>query len=413
MPDLFRFANHLLPVQTDNQFGKESSDTFRITSTFTMPANVKAISMVGGVVLLQQQTDPTKVNLILNPTTLSGLKLPVKYIIYRGLSTDSFLIGNNLSLPTTKVRSSGSELLDSMKSIQDTRSQGIEIPLEALFGYTLNPANPDSFRIDKFFFSTAVPASQLFPVAGGVELGKFATGDAGIEIFLDNPDLFLTVDIAKKSGFDISLASVTADKHKSEREKIRHFVDPAAFYGLHHDIPGGIEYRDGSSAKQKADTPALVLTHIIDKFKTKNTVYLDIRNENDYSLNYYDNYTGTGSNTIDNEKEIKIGPAAATVALTEYYTTNKWPIHIVGGIVPGTGTQNTFYLSLRISDNHRPLLAGWNAVLEPNTVVDPPLTSSVLRKVYYVDESLLLPVPIPNVLPEFTRAYLKSSFLTK
>jgi pyrrolidone-carboxylate peptidase len=405
MPDLFRFADQSLPDQPNNKsFGVESITSFRITSVFTMPANVKAFSMTEGIVLLQQQTGaPDKVNLILKPSALNSLKLRVKYIIYRGLRTDSFLTANDLSLPTTKVLTQGSELLVAMKNIQDTRSPGDDIPLQALFGYELNPANPADFRIDKFFFSTSASASQLFPVKGGIELGKFATGEAGIEIVLDNPEFFPTVEMAKKPVFNIDISSLTPAQKKSEREKIRHFIDPAAFFGLHYDIPGGIEYRDTSNVKQKADTPSLILTKIIDKFKTKNTLYLDIRNENDYSLNYYDNYLGTGAVAADNLKEIKTGPITTSLTLKEYYT-DEWPIHIVSGIVPGTGAQNTFYLSLRINDNKRPLLAGWNSILEPNTVIDPPLTSDVIRKIYYADELLLLPVPIPAVLPEFTNA---------
>ena len=121
-------------------------------------------------------------------------------------------------------------------------------------------------------------------------------------------------------------------------------IDPAAFYGMHHDINGGIEYRNNSGNKQKADTKALIYEHILNPYLTKNTIYLDIRNENGYSYNYYDNYVGAIASP-DKDKELQIGETNLVLNTKKYYTDN-WPIHIVEGLYHHAITFSKINLSL-------------------------------------------------------------------
>ncbi len=408
MNNLFHFADFSLPTQTnaDIPFGPNPnnlSNKFRITSTFTITSIVKAFSVFEGTVLLQQQTgNPALVNLILKPTDLKLIKLPVKYVIYRGLDILSFLTATDLTLATTKVKTSGTELLVAMQLIQADRNVGIipvpDIPINALFGHNLTPPSADS--IDTFFNKNdLLSTSQLFPVAGGVELGMFAIGEVGIEIVLENTDSKITFDIAKRPLYEIDTTLITGPiEIKKEREKVRNFIDPAAFYGLHSDML--IEYRDASNAKIIADNPRKVFNTIVKKYLTKNKVYLDIRSEYGYSYNYYGNYIGTG---VDADKELMIGQTASTLVLKKYYSS-EWPVHIVDGIVPSSNAVNLFFIELRVTDNQRPLIAGWNSILSPNTIVDKPLDKESVNRIYYVDEKILLPIPIPSILPEFTNA---------
>src|SRR5699024_3918394 len=290
MAALAFFTETSISAQAANQaYGVESADKFRVSSMFTISTATKAYAMMKGTILLQQQaSDANKVNLILRPHDQKELKLPVKYIIYRGLQINDFITNNDLSDPANKVKTSGSELLDAIKIIQQNRAPNENIPLEALFGNELMPSNDKN--IDDFFFKNLAPSSQLFMIDCGIELGKFAVGNIGIEIILENPEFYVDVELAKEPEHEreVNGISDTAEK-KWEKDLVRHFVDPAAFYGLHHNIEGGIEYRT-TSGKQSADTPGLVYSQIVDKIKTKNKVYLDVRNENGYSYNYYDNY---------------------------------------------------------------------------------------------------------------------------
>lgn len=385
--------------QTAGQaFGIDTDiNLFRVNSVFTVTGTVKAYAMVQGTILLQQQTGvPDKVNLILRPHDQSNFKLPIKYIVYRGLETISFIDNNDLSDTNNKVKTSGSELLVKMQTIQQGRAPGEVIPVQALFGNELAPAG--SKNIDEFFFKNLAPASQLFTIDCGMELGNFLAGEIAIEIILENPEYYLTVIDAKEPLHEISISGISnAPEKKWKQDLVRHFVDPAAYYGLHHDIAGGIEYRT-SSGKQEAKTPAVVFEQIVDKFLTKSKVYLDVRNENGYSYNYYGNYVGTGA---DANKNIKVGQttAPATFVPQEYYT-NGWAIHAID-ITSGSGSENEIFVSLRVNDNEKPLLAGWNYPLSTSSTTGSIVTDG---NVSFADEKVLLGNPIPPALPDFGNA---------
>lgn len=389
MPLLASFSRTDLPLQTGAlAYGVKSSDLFRVTSSFNVTSETPAYAMIKGTVLLQQQaSDANKVNLILRPHDQKEFKLPIKYIIYRGLQITDFIINNNLSDPSNKVKTSGSELLVAMQLIQQGRAPGDDIPLEALFGNELSPANTKN--IDEFFFKNVAPSSQLFTVECGVELGKFITGEIGIEIILENPELTVNVELAKREKYEINVSGITdVSQKKWQKDSIRHFADPAAYFGLHFDIKEGIEYRNSGGNKLTANTSTLIYNNVLAPYAntTRNTVYLDIRNENGYSYNYYNNYVGTGT---DAEKELKIGQTSVTASPKEYYKDG-WAIHIVEDITAGTTAENEFFIALRIGDNPRPLLASWN--IEPSTykIADPLITNPSNSRVFFTDETTLL-----------------------
>jgi hypothetical protein len=357
MPNLFHFAKGL-PVQLAGiAYGANTTNKFRVTSSFQMAGTETAYAMLSGTILLQQQqADASKVNLILKPNNLSAIKMPVKYIIYRGLKTASFLTGTDLSNTDTKVCTEGSELISKMWAIQQGRDSNAGIPLQALFGYTLNPGN--DIDIDDFFHhSDNNTSSQLFSVPGGIELGTFKQCEIneinGIEIMLENPDLKFTVAIAKKSINEIDVTAISNEVEKKwKREQIRHFVDPAAFYGLHSDIKGGIEYRvDNKPAEgwPRASSVKDVYEQIIDKFDTKNNIYLDIRNENGYSYDYYS----------PNNKNIYININGSTYITVAYCAWNEWPIFRVNSLVSNLKLSTSpFYLELENYVGLSPVIIG-------------------------------------------------------
>jgi hypothetical protein len=396
MPQLFKFIPDIPTQSSLKAFGKKSVDQFRLTSSFDITAKLPAYAMMSGTILLQQQLPPNdnKVNLFIKPANLTDFKIPVKYIIYRGLDILDFLSSSNITDSATIVKTSGSELLDKMQLIQQSRAPGISIPVEALFGNELSPV--DTKNIDEFFFKNLASTSQLFTIEGGIKLGEFAVGEIGIEILLENSEYFLTVEMGKKTYNEQLI--IPADNSnpklvKWKKDLIRHFVDPAAFYGIHHSISGGIGYRHGSTFTEAiATTKADVVTKVLDPFHTKNTVYLDVRNENGYSYNYYGNYDGTGT---DATKEIKIGPTVGSLVQMEYYNDG-WGIHSVSSVSLSNSLQeNTIYLRLRIKDNERPLIAGNGHFLPQATG---PNADQALK---FIDESVLLPSPL-GTLPEFT-----------
>lgn len=395
MIKLFYFSPSSIAPQSNEtkSFGVKSASKFRLTSSFDLSTDIDTYSVVPGTILLQQQdADIDKVNLILKPLESQEIKFPIKYIIYRGLKISDFLTSNNVTDVNTNVKTTDTELLDAMQVIQQQRASGDNIPVEALFGNDLSPSNTKN--IDEFFFQNSAPSSQLFTVEGGVQLGHFGVGEAGIEVILHNPELSQTVEMAKKDFYEIDVSGITDELEKKwTREQIRHFVDISAFYGAHHDIQEGIEYRDSNGVKQIADTSNLVYENLLAPFATKNKVYLDIRNENGYSYNYYGNYVGTGN---DADREIQTGSNATGLNPKEYYTEG-WPIHIVDTITPSTSEiENTFYLSLRINDNEKPLLVGRSENMVQGIGPDENQT------IKFLDESHLILITSP--LPEYTES---------
>ena len=174
---LFFHQSSGITQSTNKSYGVDTSNAnkFRVSSIFNVTGSVQAYAMVSGTILLQQQTGvPAKVNLILKPHNQDNLKIPVKYIVYRGLQTSDFVDNNNLTDPNNKVKTSGLELLDAMQAIQQQRAPADDIPIEVLFGNDLAPLSTKS--IDEFFFKNWVTTSQLFTIDCGIKLGNFATG---------------------------------------------------------------------------------------------------------------------------------------------------------------------------------------------------------------------------------------------
>ena len=396
MPTLFNFIKSGI-AQTDitKAFGHRTATKCRITSSFpiTNSALSSCYSILPGTVLMQQQSgvgNEGKVNLILKPDPDERLLLPIKYVIYRGLDIDLLLTSRILNDTTTTVLTTGLELLDKMQLIQSGRTTDA-IPVTALFGHDLTPA--PLTKLDTFFFRESPVASQLFHIDGGIELGKYVVGEGGIEIMLENPEYDLTVEMAKVPFHEIDASSGGAAEVKWKKDLIRHFVDPAAFYGLHYAIEGGMEYVDTSGVRQPAADKLSIFTNLIGIFATNDKVYLDIRNENGYSYNYYNNYIGTSG--PDLAKELKTGDTAAGTIAVEYYMTDGWPIHTVTVTASTTDEDNTFYIRLRVNDNQKPLLAGNKKMLPQASA------PNVDQTIQFISEAVLVP---GGTTPEFTEA---------
>lgn len=128
---------------------------------------------------------------------------------------------------------------------------------------------------------------------------------------------------------------------KMAREEILNFCDPTAFFGLYYLV--GL---DTVAGKMKGTS---LYTSILEKYATKNRVYLDIRNQVGYSLNLYRNFDDGSGNSI------KLGNSD-NPASPKPYKTNDWPIVTIDGGLNTTDTRNEILLNIRIDDNIKPLV---------------------------------------------------------
>jgi len=388
------FADMASLVQTNVlAFGPNPGDPinkFRITSSFTSNYDVNAYAIVRGVLMVQPSSTPDKVNLVLRPLdqAIYGFT-PVKYFIYRGLRLEDFVEPSDL----TKVRSktSASEFIQEIWAIhedQNTEPSGYTLPfLSESFGYANQPTT-DS--LDMYFFQTN-PDKQLPIVTKGMNIGRFYTADSeefGLDIILEEGDFQTDLEYVRKAFYEIDLTGMSdsTDEQKFlkriKKEEILNFMDPAAFYGMH--FSGKVE----SSGSSTPYSEELIYTEVVEKFFTKNKLYIDIRNENCNSYNFFKNYHGPVLDP-DYGKNIQIRNQSSSTIHTLNYGTNNialydWPILIIDETVNTSLEEIETYIKLRIDDNTKPILYA-----NTGTIITPSEKEKFVRNDNLIDTALL------------------------
>ncbi len=336
------------------------NNKFRVTSSFTATAAVKAYAISNGVVMVQK-VDATHVTVIIKPLTQPGLEFsPVKYYVYRGIRLDSFIDPGNDTLVRPLALPNPSAFITKMHAIHAAQNPPATPFLGRALGY--DPANQlAATPIDGYFFRLD-PDQQLPLALAGEHIGNFdISGKFGLEIILEEggdfqPDYAYTRKLDHIIDVTGMAYGTDAEKlaKKLKREQILHFVDPAAFYAMHHT--GKVH-----SPPSTQWTGNAIVTNVVDKFITKRNVYIDIRNENGYSLNFYGNYQGPGNAPAPElGRQLQYGTTTGALAFTYYRsdqaTEDSWPILIQTITFATAAAKNPVRLAFRIDDNLKPIL---------------------------------------------------------
>jgi dienelactone hydrolase len=328
---------------------------YRITSTFNLNANAKAFACQGGSILVLPSTDPLLVNVILKPD--SGLQVPcpaVKYYIYRGLLKDSFITGANI---TPKAATNTDFVAGIWRQVEKYRAvKPLPDPLPSVMGYL--PALSDTIHVEALFNNdpslSLADRIALNRVVEGNWIGNFGT-TAGFEIITENDLKSITLGYCKKTDHVLNIAGISASTDaqkltlRMEKEKILHYIDPAAFWGMHYKV-GMYVYAPGLPDNKKKISLDQVYFEVMKKYLTKNRVYLDIRSEKGYSYNFYTNY---GDTSTHKNLRFKIPDDAAFREL-EYGA--RWPIFMYHFGRFENANISKFIIQLRVDDNEKPLL---------------------------------------------------------
>lgn len=324
-----------------------------------------AYSICSGHVRLQQDnTNPDLLNLVLAPNSDLIYGLPIKYFIYRGIRRDSLIDNNNKLIP--------GELTNLLLN------EGLENDTPEALGLAFKPAadNPsdssfireDSDSIDTLFFELTTLKAILVNKSG-LKLGLFHGGHFGIDIVLDSCwedttiNILRNIDISSIGGkgniIDVPSSS-NLIQARAIRERVYKYMDVTAFLGL-------LRPKDISYAVSSLQNSSTISNHqnlyngILAKFHNKHKIYIDIRNENGLSYNYYDNY-GSGEIILitDNTNltwRNKINPAISYNQSTSYLT-HEWPIKIIDGneasfIIKNGSKKSGIRIALNLGDGSK------------------------------------------------------------
>ncbi|HCS19912.1 MAG TPA: hypothetical protein DIW47_05015 [Bacteroidetes bacterium] len=336
----------LQPQNSSQAFGPAGNngthDEYRLLSLHNASGPVQAYAVSDGVVCAQFDTNnPNLINLVLKPFRQQSLNfIQVAYFIYKGIKADSIL---NMS-HTELDYSSNIRMVQSIKESQDAfnisfdiannNSPGTTVTVASASSlglqYTATALSPDTVLdntpIGHLFFKSS--DFQLPIVQSGWSLGKFDENHFGIEIivesFLPEPTVdrlryfhgIGNVDTKKVVQLPSTPTQADAFSHLNVKESVLRFMDPAAFYGSLFNMTIHATNSLGSTNKM---TGVQLYDSILTHFFNKNKVYIDVRNEHNHSIDYYNNYGKDIEMSLDNN---------ANVISLNYYRSG-WPILIV------------------------------------------------------------------------------------
>jgi hypothetical protein len=366
------------PQISSDSYGPQSNSVFRINSLHKSKDTTDpyAFAVTEGRVLVHNiPGDSSHVTLILQPfdniSEVGSLESPkVKYYIYRNILWDSVFVAG--SSPTL-LPLGGSDMID---RIRGSKHSSVGEP--AITDFT-STGSPSDF-LDTNFHNL----KNLKKIFAGDTIGKFDHTGFSFEVVLDTDDFNPTLDFVSKtydagSLFNVTLGGSNAADNFKERQKkeyILNFIDPSAFYG--NFFYKGIKAKKNDKTDVPADSAILmsdnkrnVLLQVLKKFYNNSKAYIDIRNENNYSFNYYGfvndplkkDYYSIYTDTIDADF-INYGGTLNSPGLN-YYGTDNWPLMIINNSqfnTSNTKEKNIVSLKLPKGNNNGPLIYMSNGI---------------------------------------------------
>lgn len=339
----------------DKAFGPIDNVNYRVTNLNTASSNPPVYAVCEGSVLVQKDSSNGLYNLLLKPSSnLINDGFKIKYIIYKGIISNSFIDEND---PTMIAPQGTNDLVDSIWDTQNSlnsKTGSSDLPSFKSLGLNFDSnatgidLRLDTDLIDNVFFlegkSFASPIVEM-----GWEIGTFDKDKFGIEVILDDFGYNPPFKILRINENVITVPTISLDtiqqkiEDNSNRKIILNYLDPVCLFSM--------EYFDGITCCDSNSCALLKTTNlfsqVLSKFKNRNKIYLDLRNENGLYYNYYDNYGDT----------LKIDFGGGTNSTN--FKTNSWPIKIIDNddfINPSPSTKNSISIFLPQGDNSKPIV---------------------------------------------------------
>jgi hypothetical protein len=157
-------------------------------------------------------------------------------------------------------------------------------------------------------------------------MGNFDHLGFGFEIMFESLGFEPTIALARNNEHIIKVKQITGTnqaeffEHWHDKEETLNYIDPVlsgSFYNKN------LWVLNGSSFSKK--TGEDIFTDVPSTFTNKNKCYIDIRNEFNFSINYFKNY---GTSATNNTTNISLKKGASLSITLNYYDSN-WPILIL------------------------------------------------------------------------------------
>lgn len=346
----------LNPQDAGSAFGAISDTEFRVTSLHNALANPRVFAICDGRVAVQQSDQADIISLILKPTDQPGAGTgignrlnfaPIKYFIYKGVLKDSLISGSSVA------HESKNQLTYRAKTTQDAMNRALEVasnlpansllftPSAKFLGYDV--VGTDDESLDKLFYKPENSNFEFLSVTCGDYIGDFDQILFGLEIVLDDIRANAPFKLAKQTATKLQASPATANspsklfKRRHQKEAAASFMDPCAFFGSFFQYggafakPAELRYRLSSDTidveKETKDSDLHkakgkeIYDNLLVHFANKNAVYIDIRNELNTSINFYQHY--------DNIIKLKIPQADDEAIDKDYYGNDGWPLLVL------------------------------------------------------------------------------------
>lgn len=316
-----------LPTQSDdNAYGPAEDGTYQVTSLFDGGDMPMAYAVYTGIVFIVSQSDnDDRVNLFLVPDD-HQFGPDVRYYVYRGLTKSDFVVQNNSLIIIKDASDDDSDFIQNLRKGQN--------PSAAL---NLYDDLSDDYFINDLFYNTNYQFGQ---VTQGDSIGRFDSQSSyGFEIMLNEPFFIPTLEIARLSVNKIDTSN--DDNVEVAKLQVLNYIDPAAYFGFFTHSQFSIGTNEENSTSDNKDS---IYTNFINHFATSNTIYIDIRDENGWPIDWFVNGPTDIKLTLD-------GSSALSSEPIPYRGDDQFPLKMIsdGFSNPQTTSDNQQYFQLTFS----------------------------------------------------------------
>lgn len=328
------------PIVDGDPLFETDIDKYRVTNLHSTTQQAPAVAICDGTIcVVEDDSGGSTVTILLKPHYQPSFDFPfIKYFLFKGIKKSSIISGTaavlDPDIPFTKRLDEGWDE-NGGANPKSNSAQALGLAYTASLMHPIDGTQTAIFAndqpIDNFFYYPN-DDFQLPVVRAGEYIGYFDQAKFGFEIVLERLGYDPEIRLARSLENVITVDSFTRTNpepddadyfmHWHEKETCLNYIDPCAFFGSF--CGSEVFYKtgpsSGSSDRTKCNTPQEIYDGILKYFENRQKIYIDIRNDYNFSLNYFKDY-GFGIR-FQNRRD----PVNANDPSTDQTNANGWPI---------------------------------------------------------------------------------------